>query len=226
MVSINVDLSLSDIGSVIEFAANSDSERREVLDFVLDVDQFMADVHWSLDLVAELANSVAQESIDGEFRKTSIPVPTELPVPGDPEKVVTVPVHITVPNLAKALAAIDPEMAVQIYAESQELRKQELAKIERAKAAVECVGCGHTYGEHDGTCLAEEPGLGGAFTWRCECSEFEEEKAKDRADECVRCGHTRSLHHGGHLATQPGPEACEGAFLSECACPFFKEKEE
>lgn len=173
MVSISVDLNLDDISSVIDFLGNSESERREVLDFVLDVDRGMCDVHWSLDLITELATSLAQETIDGEFRKIKIPVPMDTEYAK--HKMISTAI-IPLPNLVKALSAIDPELVVQIYAESQELRKQELAKIEQAKAAVECVGCGHTYSEHDGACVAEEPGLGGAFTWRCECREFKDKE--------------------------------------------------
>lgn len=175
MVSFSVDLDLGDISSVIQFAGSSQSELREVMDFVLGVDSSVGDLHWSLDLITELANSVAQEYTGRKLIETSIPVPLELPIPSFPGRMVPIVVTVPVPNLAKALAAIDPELAVQIFAESQELRKQEMAKIEQAD---ECAECGHTRSLHYGPPRIGEnrTGCTGPFLAECECPFFKEKE--------------------------------------------------
>lgn len=151
MVGLSVDVSLSDVALAIEYSGNSESERQEIMDFLIDVDRGMADVDWSTRLVEHLAKSLAQEIDTDEWRSAKVVVETDLPVPGLPDGAVTVPVAIPVERVARALAVQTPHLAVAILGESVALREATDEKVKAQRAAEVCGGCGHTRLTHDGS---------------------------------------------------------------------------
>lgn len=59
---LNFTVSLTDIGIGLELSGNSESERQEVMDFLLDVDESVADYEFSQELIIRLATSFAEDS--------------------------------------------------------------------------------------------------------------------------------------------------------------------
>lgn len=116
MTSLSVDVSLSDVALAIEYSGNSESERREIMDFLLDVDRGMADVDWSVNLITELSVSTAQDMESEGFMDSSILV--NMPVPGLPDGTRTVPMAVKVADLARAMAEQTPHLVIQIMAEA------------------------------------------------------------------------------------------------------------
>lgn len=138
MTSLSVDVSLSDVALAIEYSGNSESERREIMDFLLDVDRGMADVDWSVNLITELSVSTAQDMESEGFMDSSILVNMPLPVPGLPDGTRTVSMAVKVADLVKAMAEQTPHLVIQIMAEALHTQVQNTAKAQAERAAEVC----------------------------------------------------------------------------------------
>lgn len=136
MTSLSVDVSLSDVALAIEYSGNSESERREIMDFLLDVDRGMADVDWSVDLITELSVSTAQDMESEGFMDSSILV--NMPVLGLPDGTRTVRRAVKVADLVRAMAEQTPHLVIQIMAEALHTQVQNTAKAQAERAAEVC----------------------------------------------------------------------------------------
>lgn len=136
MTSLSVDVSLSDVALAIEYSGNSESERREIMDFLLDVDRGMADVDWSVNLITELSVSTAQDMESEGFMDSSILV--NMPVPGLPDGTGTVPMAVKVADLVRAMAEQTPHLVIQIMAEALHTQVRNTAKAQTERAAEVC----------------------------------------------------------------------------------------
>lgn len=165
MVGLSVDIDLDDVAMAIEYSGSSESERQEIMDFLIDVDRSMADVDWSTRLVSHLAESLRQELDTDDWGSAKILVETDLAVPGLPDGTVTVPVAIPVERIARALAVQTPHLAVAILGEAVFLREAADEKTKAQQDAEVCGGCGHTRRIHDDS----EDGCGDSH---CLCTRF------------------------------------------------------
>lgn len=136
MTSLSVDVSLSDVALAIEHSGNSESERREIMDFLLGVDRGMADVDWSVNLITELSVSTAQDMESEGFMDSSILV--NMPVPGLPDGTRTVPMAVKVADLVRAMAEQTPHLMIQIMAEALHTQVQNTAEAQAERAAEVC----------------------------------------------------------------------------------------
>lgn len=182
MTGLSVDISLSDVALAIEYSGNSESERREIMDFLIDVDRGMADVDWSVDLITELVVSTAQDMEAEGFLESSILVNMPLPVPGLPDGTVTVPMAVKVADLVQALAAQTPHLVLQVMAEALHRQTLAAAKTDDMKLYDVCGGCGHTRVIHDDS--EDECG-----DHNCMCVQFRENCT------LADCGHPMKAHN-------------------------------
>ncbi len=136
MTSLSVDISLSDVALAIEYSGNSESERREIMDFLLDVDRGMADVDWSVNLITELSVSTAQDMESEGFMDSSILV--NMPVLGLPDGTRTVRRAVKVADLVRAMAEQTPHLVIQIMAEALHTQVRNTAKAQTERAAEVC----------------------------------------------------------------------------------------
>lgn len=136
MTSLSVDVSLSDVALAIEHSGNSESERREIMDFLLGVDRGMADVDWSVNLITELSVSTAQDMESEGFMDSSILV--NMPVPGLPDGTRTVPMAVKVADLVRAMVEQTPHLMIQIMAEALHTQVQNTAEAQAERAAEVC----------------------------------------------------------------------------------------
>ncbi len=136
MTSLSVDVSLSDVALAIEYSGNSESERREIMDFLLDVDRGMADVDWSVNLITELSVSTAQDMESEGFMDSSILV--NMPVLGLPDGTRTVRRAVKVADLVRAMAEQTPHLVIQIMAEALHTQVRNTAKAQTERAAEVC----------------------------------------------------------------------------------------
>lgn len=136
MTSLSVDVSLSDVALAIEYSGNSESERREIMDFLLDVDHGMADVDWSVNLITELSVSTAQDMESEGFMDSSILV--NMPVLGLPDGTRTVRRAVKVADLVRAMAEQTPHLVIQIMAEALHTQVRNTAKAQTERAAEVC----------------------------------------------------------------------------------------
>lgn len=139
MTGLSVDISLSDVALAIEYSGNSESERREIMDFLVDVDRDMADVDWSVDLITELVVSTAQDMEAEGFLESSILVNMPPPVPELSDGTVAVPMSVKVADLVQALAAQTPHLVLQVMAEA--LHRQSLAACAGDTCVTNCHPC-------------------------------------------------------------------------------------
>lgn len=186
MTSLSVDVSLSDVALAIEYSGNSESERREIMDFLLDVDRGMADVDWSVDLITELSVSTAQDMESEGFMDSSILVNMPLPVPGLPDGTVTVPMAVKVADLVRAMAEQTPHLVIQIMAEALHTQVRNTAKAKAERAAEVCGNCAHTRGHHY---EADSDFYEACQDTHCMCQEFTEFCG------LVACGHSMKNHN-------------------------------
>lgn len=163
MVGLSVDIDLDDVAQAISYATSRD--RNDIADFVIDVDQSMADADWSTRLVERLAVSLAQEFDGDGWDSASIVVETDLTVPGLPDGTVTVPMAIPVERIVRALAAQTPSAGVTILGKAVALRQDEASKTKAQQDSEVCGGCGHTRRIHDDS----EDGCGDSH---CLCTRF------------------------------------------------------
>ena len=179
-VRLNVEIGLDDVAQAIGYA--TDYDRHDIADFVIDVDQSMADADWSTRLVERLAVSLAQEFDSDGWDSASIVVETDLAVPGLPDGTVTVPVAIPVERIVRALAAQAPSAAVTILGKAVALRQDEENKDKKQRDAQVCGNCGHFRSSHD-------EGVEGCEVRYCFCERFREN--------CVLlgCQHPMSAHN-------------------------------
>lgn len=179
-VRLNVEIDLDDVAQAIGYATNHD--RHDIADFIIDVDQSMADADWSTRLVERLAVSLAQEFDSDGWESASIVVETDLAVPGLPDGTVTVPVAVPVERIVKALAAQAPSAAVTILGKAVALRQDEENKDKKQRDAQVCGNCGHIRSSHD-------EGVEGCEVRYCFCERFRED--------CVLlgCQHPMSAHN-------------------------------
>ena len=136
MTSLSVDVSLSDVALAMEYSGNSESERREIMDFLLDVDHGMADVDWSVNLITELSVSTAQDMESEGFMDSSILV--NMPVLGLPDGTRTVRRAVKVADLVRAMAEQTPHLVIQIMAEALHTQVRNTAKAQTERAAEVC----------------------------------------------------------------------------------------
>ena len=136
MTSLSVDVSLSDVALAIEYSGNSESERREIMDFLLDVDHGMADVDWSVNLITELSVSTEQDMESEGFMDSSILV--NMPVLGLPDGTRTVRRAVKVADLVRAMAEQTPHLVIQIMAEALHTQVRNTAKAQTERAAEVC----------------------------------------------------------------------------------------
>lgn len=183
MVGLSVDVSLSDVAMAIEYSGNSESERREIMDFLLDVDRGMADVDWSVNLITELSVSTAQDMESEGFMDSSILVNMPLPVPGLPDGTVTEPMAVKVADLVRAMAEQTPHLVIQIMAEALHTQVRNTAKAEAERAAEVCGNCGHIRTHH----FKGEEDCGNLKN--CMCQEFTEFCG------LMACGHPMGAHN-------------------------------
>ena len=61
-MNLNFTVSLDDIGIGLDLSGNSESERQEVMDFLVSVDENMADMDFSCSLIYRLAVEVSHEA--------------------------------------------------------------------------------------------------------------------------------------------------------------------
>lgn len=186
MPGLSVDVSLSDVALAIQYSGNSESERQEVMDFLIDVDRGMADVDWSTRLVSHLAESLRQELDTDDWGSAKILVETDLAVPGLPDGTVTVPVAIPVERIARALAVQTPHLAVAILGEAVFLREAADEKVKAQRAAEVCGNCAHTRGHHY---EADSDFYEACQDTHCMCQEFTEFCG------LVACGHSMKNHN-------------------------------
>ncbi len=138
MTSLSVDVSLSDVALAIEYSGNSESERREIMDFLLNVDCGMADVDWSVNLITELSVNTAQDMESEGFMDSSILVNMPLPVTGMPDGTRTEPMAVKVADLVRAMAEQTPHLVIQIMAEALHTQVRNTAKAQTERAAEVC----------------------------------------------------------------------------------------
>lgn len=136
MTSLSVDVSLSDVALAIEYSGNSESERREIMDFLLNVDCGMADVDWSVNLITELSVNTAQDMESEGFMDSSILV--NMPVLGLPDGTRTVRRAVKVADLVRAMAEQTPHLVIQIMAEALHTQVRNTAKAQTERAAEVC----------------------------------------------------------------------------------------
>lgn len=135
-MNLDFTISLTDIGIGLDVSGNSESERREIMDFLLDVDCGMADVDWSVNLITELSVSTAQDMESEGFMDSSILV--NMPVPGLPDGTGTVPMAVKVADLVRAMAEQAPHLVIQIMAEALHTQVRNTAKAQTERAAEVC----------------------------------------------------------------------------------------
>lgn len=135
-MNLDFTISLTDIGIGLDVSGNSESERREIMDFLLDVDHGMADVDWSVNLITELSVSTAQDMESEGFMDSSILV--NMPVLGLPDGTRTVRRAVKVADLVRAMAEQTPHLVIQIMAEALHTQVQNTAKTQAERAAEVC----------------------------------------------------------------------------------------
>lgn len=72
-MKLSFEVSLSDLATAIEYQDGSDSERQEVMDFLVTVDECMADYVFSQELIYRLSVSLAEESEDRGWQPVTLP---------------------------------------------------------------------------------------------------------------------------------------------------------
>jgi hypothetical protein len=180
-VRLNVEIDLDDVAQAIEYATSYD--RHDIADFVIGVDQSMADADWSTRLVERLAVSLAQEFDSDGWESASIVVETDLAVPGLPDGTVTVPMAIPVERIVRALAAQAPSAAVTILGKAVALRQDEENKDKQQRDAQVCGNCGHPRAHH--------------FNGEEDCGDLKNCMCERFRENCVllACQHPMSAHN-------------------------------
>lgn len=187
-MNLNFEISLADLGVAIEYGGNSESERQEIMDFLIDVDRGMADLDWSVDLISALAISTAEDMEATDFKETTVMVNMPLPVPGLPEGAVNVPMAVKVPDLVQGLADQTPHLVVQIMANALFVQREAAAKAAEQEDPP-CTRCGCPRELHRVNVGGERTGCFDHDS----CDEWKQDKSLPLSTVCV-CGHTLNYH--------------------------------
>ena len=177
-MDLNFTVSLTDIGIGLELSGDSESERQEVMDFLVHVDESVADADFTHDLIYRLVLSIAEDSEVRGWKPVALPegrattfsqlYETLSHMPED-ELIALVANAMMVKREREAEAA--ERVAVEAVRRIEELEKE---------AAKFCAICGHTLKYHDSlkrlsactlTSIKDEAG-----SIPCPCEGFEEKQ--------------------------------------------------
>ena len=160
-MDLNFTVSLEDIGIGLELSGNSESERQEVMDFLVHVDESVADYEFSQELIYRLVLSIAEDSEVRGWKPVALP-----------EGRAT-----TFSQLYETLSHMPEDELIALVANAMMVKRERESK-ERNTCDV-CV-CGHTLNYHDSlkrlsactlTSIKDETG-----SIPCPCEGFEEKQ--------------------------------------------------
>lgn len=133
-MDLNFTVSLTDIGFGLDVSGNSESERQEILDFLVSVDESMADAEFTRNLVYRL---VEDYSHDVEVRGDEL-----MTVPGIQESR-----QVTFAQLYRGLSYMDEDKLIALMANAMIVRRERDA-VASLSLDTACL-CGHTLNYHD-----------------------------------------------------------------------------
>lgn len=111
-MNLNFEISLEDIGIGLELSGNSESERQEVMDFLVHVDESVADYEFSQELIIRLATSFAEDG--GEkfaYQKAVVQHGTQY-------------VKLPMPSLAESLSHLDEDQLIVLLANAVFMKRE------------------------------------------------------------------------------------------------------
>lgn len=199
-MNLNFTVSLADIAIGLDVSGNSESEREEIMDFLVSVDEDMADSDFTCNLIYRLAEDLSQDTEAHDSETVTIP-------DGFGDK------RVTFSQLYEGLSYLDEDKLIALLANAMKVSRERDA--EAARNAAPCDVCGHPWGAHNYVCL---PGLTGS------CHACTEEAKGAKSAVCV-CGHILNYH--GSLKRS---SACTLSSIKDqmgaipCPCEGFEEK--
>lgn len=150
-MNLNFTVSLEDIGIGLELSGNSESERQEVMDFLVHVDESVADYEFSQELIYRLVLSIAEDSEVRGWKPVALPEGRDA----------------TFSQLYETLSHMPEDELIALVANAMMVKREREREIEAVKdepvMCARCTGCGHSERVH---------ALGGQTP--CPCEGFEE----------------------------------------------------
>ena len=136
---LNFTVSLTDIGIGLDVSGNSESERQEIMDFLVSVDEGMADADFTRNLIYRLAVSLSQDTEADDWETVTV----------RPDGTST-----TFGALYEPLSYMSEDKLIALMANAITVSRERDAAV--AMNAAPCDVCGHRWGVHNYMCL---PGL-------------------------------------------------------------------
>lgn len=170
-MNLNFTINLTDIGVGLETIGTRESERQEILDFLVSVDETMADADFTHNLIYQLTVSLTE---DVEVRDGDL-----LTIPGVQEGR-----QISFSQLYEGLSHMPEDNLIALLANAM-MAKRNRDSLAAALAEL-CVECEHPMGVHNTPCE-----VGGYDN--CQAC-MESSKYVSLSTPCAGCGHVRNHH--------------------------------
>lgn len=197
-MDLNFTVNLTDIGIGLDVSGNSESEREEIMDFLVSVDQSMADADFTHNLIYRLSESLAEESEVRAWEPVALP-----------EERAT-----TFGQLYETLSHMPEDKLIALMANAMMVKREREAVA--AAHAVLCESCEHPMGVHNMVCL---PGLTGS------CHACTEAAKGAKSAVCV-CGHSLNYHDSlKRLSACTLTSIQDQMGTIPCPCEGFEERE-
>lgn len=119
-MNLNFEVSLEDIGIGLELSGDSESERQEVMDFLVHVDESMADYGFSQELIYRLAENFSHSTEGYAYRNMAL----------KSEQSGVTALYKTLPTVAEDLSHVDEEHLIVLMADAI-FRKREREREEQ-----------------------------------------------------------------------------------------------
>lgn len=201
-MNLNFTVSLEDIGIGLELSGNSESERQEVMDFLVHVDESVADYEFSQELIYRLVLSIAEDSEVRGWKPVALPEGRAA----------------TFSQLYETLSHMPEDELIALVANAMMVKREREAEAVKDEPVM-CArpGCGHSERVH--ALGGQAPCLAGSL---CACPMFKVEWPLPLSTMCT-CGHSLNWHREGHDEGQGCVSKLYGQD-NDCPCDKFKEE--
>lgn len=167
-MDLNFTVSLTDIGIGLELSGDSESERQEVMDFLVHVDESVADHGFSRELIYRLAENFTHDSEGFAYKNVALK--------GEQSGITAL--YKSLSSVAEDLSHVDEEHLIVLMTDAI-FRKRERERESKERNTCDVCVCGHTLNYHDSlkrlsactlTSIKDEAG-----SIPCPCEGFEKE---------------------------------------------------